>query len=188
MKLIFGWGRKGNDAGQQSPFELAWGQTWVWQGLQSAGFVFTFLLNYSAATLFAVLKAHRAAMGTSFPLMITSQCHQCWGTATQACLLLMSFKYSCHSVSSIGWPKLQWFVTANLNRHPKDWQPPSNLDRSSPAYIEVSLKLMFYIIVVLVTIIMESVGTHGVNRSHLHFCTHFSIIIQSHYAWKNIVF
>ncbi|PFX26048.1 Disco-interacting protein 2-like C [Stylophora pistillata] len=35
-----------------------------------------------------------------------------------------------------GWPKLQWFVTANLNRHPKDWQPPSNLDRSSPAYIE----------------------------------------------------
>lgn len=36
-----------------------------------------------------------------------------------------------------GWPKLQWFVTANLNRHPKDWQPPSNLDRSSPAYIEV---------------------------------------------------
>lgn len=38
---------------------------------------------------------------------------------------------------SLGWPKLQWFVTANLNRHPKDWQPPSNLDRSSPAYIEV---------------------------------------------------
>ena len=38
---------------------------------------------------------------------------------------------------ALGWPKLQWFVTANLNRHPKDWQPPSNLDRSSPAYIEV---------------------------------------------------
>jgi len=34
---------------------------------------------------------------------------------------------------------LQWFVTANLNRHPKDWQPPSNLDRSSPAYIEVNV-------------------------------------------------
>lgn len=46
---------------------------------------------------------------------------------------------------TLGWPKLQWFVTANLNRHPKDWQPPSNLDRSSPAYIEVcgSLHYMY---------------------------------------------
>lgn len=114
--------------------------------------------------LFVVLKAHRAAIYTSFALMITSQCHQCLGTSTQSCVLLMSFQYSCHSVSSIGWPKLQWFVTANLNRHPKDWQPPSNLDRSSPAYIEVSLKLMFCIIVVLVTI-MGSLSTHDVDGS-----------------------
>ena len=58
------------------------------------------------------------------------------------CTLYIFFIFLCallsyRQVFSLGWPKLQWFVTANLNRHPKDWQPPSNLDRSSPAYIEV---------------------------------------------------
>jgi len=38
----------------------------------------------------------------------------------------------------VGWPKLQWFITENLSRPtPKDWQPPTNQDRSSAAYIEV---------------------------------------------------
>lgn len=41
MKLIFGWGWDG----KWSPLELAWGQTWV-----CGGFLFTFLLTYSAAT------------------------------------------------------------------------------------------------------------------------------------------
>ena len=51
--------------------------------------------------------------------------------------LLLFVSFSILYNFTLGWPKLQWFVTANLNRHPKDWQPPSNLDRSSPAYIEV---------------------------------------------------
>ena len=40
-----------------------------------------------------------------------------------------------------GWPKLQWFVTENLGRPPKDWNPSSNIDRSTPAYIEVSIEI-----------------------------------------------
>lgn len=35
-----------------------------------------------------------------------------------------------------GWPKLQWFLTDNLARPPRDWDPPGRLLNESPAYIE----------------------------------------------------
>ena len=67
-----------------------------------------------------------------------------WHVFTRQLMMVAEFLFTVYSFFfSLGWPKLQWFVTANLNRHPKDWQPPSNLDRSSPAYIEVCGTLLY---------------------------------------------
>ncbi|CAB4061952.1 Disco-interacting protein 2 homolog C,Disco-interacting protein 2,Disco-interacting protein 2 homolog A,Disco-interacting protein 2 homolog B-A,Disco-interacting protein 2 homolog B [Lepeophtheirus salmonis] len=35
-----------------------------------------------------------------------------------------------------GWPKLNWFVTENLPKPPKDWQPPPRLTDDTPGYVE----------------------------------------------------
>ncbi|CAL4058598.1 unnamed protein product [Meganyctiphanes norvegica] len=39
-------------------------------------------------------------------------------------------------VSFKGWPKLKWFMTDNLPKPPKEWQPPPRLTDDSPAYVE----------------------------------------------------
>ncbi|XP_068751269.1 disco-interacting protein 2 homolog A-like isoform X2 [Montipora capricornis] len=67
---------------------------------------------------------------------LLGSCGVSWALTSDACLKTLPKDDTGHVCTFKGWPKLQWFVTANLNRHPKDWQPPSNLDRSSPAYIE----------------------------------------------------
>ena len=39
-----------------------------------------------------------------------------------------------------GWPRIQFFVTENLGRPPRDWQVPLlGKERRVPAYIEVGL-------------------------------------------------
>ena len=40
----------------------------------------------------------------------------------------------------LGWPSVRWYYTEKLAKPPKDWRPPSSLDRGSPAYIEVGEK------------------------------------------------
>ena len=40
-------------------------------------------------------------------------------------------------ISFLGWPNVRWYYTEKLAKPPKDWRPPSSLDRGSPAYIEV---------------------------------------------------
>nr|XP_058972641.1 disco-interacting protein 2-like isoform X1 [Pocillopora verrucosa] len=67
---------------------------------------------------------------------LLGSCGVSWALTSETCLKSLPKDDTGHVCTFKGWPKLQWFVTANLNRHPKDWQPPSNLDRSSPAYIE----------------------------------------------------
>ena len=42
-----------------------------------------------------------------------------------------------------GWPRLNWFVTENLSKPPKDWQPPPRISEDVPAYIEVRTVLGF---------------------------------------------
>ena len=42
-----------------------------------------------------------------------------------------------------GWPRLNWFVTENLSKSPKDWQPPPRISEDVPAYIEVCTMLCF---------------------------------------------
>ena len=42
--------------------------------------------------------------------------------------------------SYLGWPNVRWYYTEKLGKPPKDWRPPSSLDRASPAYIEVSIR------------------------------------------------
>jgi len=40
---------------------------------------------------------------------------------------------------STGWPKLHWFITDNLNKSHKDWQPPPKVSEDIPAYVEVCI-------------------------------------------------
>ena len=40
----------------------------------------------------------------------------------------------------LGWPNVRWYYTEKLAKPPKDWRPPSSLDRGAPAYIEVGEK------------------------------------------------
>lgn len=35
-----------------------------------------------------------------------------------------------------GWPKINWLITDNLTKPPKEWQPPSRISEESSAYIE----------------------------------------------------
>lgn len=35
-----------------------------------------------------------------------------------------------------GWPKINWLITDNLTKPPKEWQPPLRISEESPAYIE----------------------------------------------------
>ena len=49
--------------------------------------------------------------------------------------------YTEHIMKSyLGWPNVRWYYTEKLGKPPKDWRPPSSLDRASPAYIEVSIR------------------------------------------------
>ncbi|EDO28945.1 predicted protein, partial [Nematostella vectensis] len=68
---------------------------------------------------------------------LLGSCGVSWGLTTEACLKSLPKNEAGQVCSFKGWPKLQWFITENLSRPtPKDWQPPTNMDRSSPAYIE----------------------------------------------------
>ena len=51
-----------------------------------------------------------------------------------------------NNATSLGWPRLQWFVTEHLGKPPKDWLPPPRQSDEAPAYVEVCT-LSYHIVV-----------------------------------------
>ena len=51
-----------------------------------------------------------------------------------------------------GWPRLNWCITENPSKPPRDWQPAPRTSEEVPAYVEVCISQLF--IFKLVVIIM----------------------------------
>ncbi|XP_071149893.1 disco-interacting protein 2 homolog C-like isoform X1 [Mytilus edulis] len=59
-----------------------------------------------------------------------------WGLTSEACYKSLSKSASGEVSSFKGWPKLHWFLTDNLTKPHKDWQPPPKVSEDIPAYVE----------------------------------------------------
>ncbi|XP_071112193.1 disco-interacting protein 2 homolog C-like isoform X5 [Haliotis cracherodii] len=62
----------------------------------------------------------------------------CWALTSEACFKGLPKSSSGEVITFKGWPKLNWFVTENLSKPTKDWQPPSK-GEDVPAYIEYTI-------------------------------------------------
>ncbi|XP_070185588.1 disco-interacting protein 2 homolog C-like isoform X1 [Littorina saxatilis] len=63
----------------------------------------------------------------------------CWALTSENCYKGLPKSSSGEVITFKGWPRLNWFVTENLSKPPKDWQPPPRMSEDVPAYIEYAL-------------------------------------------------
>ncbi|XP_076441207.1 disco-interacting protein 2 homolog C-like isoform X3 [Babylonia areolata] len=63
----------------------------------------------------------------------------CWALTSENCYKGLPKSSNGEVITFKGWPRLNWFVTENLSKPPKDWQPPPRMSEDVPAYIEYGL-------------------------------------------------
>ncbi|CAB4006128.1 disco-interacting 2-like isoform X1 [Paramuricea clavata] len=67
---------------------------------------------------------------------LLGSCGVTWVLTTETCFKTLPKDDTGNVVHFKGWPNIRWYYTEKLGKPPKDWRPPSSLDRASPAYIE----------------------------------------------------
>ncbi|XP_029658229.1 disco-interacting protein 2 homolog C isoform X8 [Octopus sinensis] len=59
-----------------------------------------------------------------------------WALTSEACNKALPKTPNGEVIIFKGWPKLNWFVTENMGKPPKDWQPPPRVADNIAAYVE----------------------------------------------------
>lgn len=59
-----------------------------------------------------------------------------WALTSEACNKALPKTANGEVITFKGWPKLNWFVTENMGKPPKDWVPPPKGADDVPAYVE----------------------------------------------------
>lgn len=63
----------------------------------------------------------------------------CWALTSENCYKGLPKTSNGEVVTFRGWPRLNWFITENLSKPSRDWQPPPRQTEDVPAYIEYAL-------------------------------------------------
>ncbi|KAH9498576.1 DIP2 disco-interacting protein 2 C [Bulinus truncatus] len=63
----------------------------------------------------------------------------CWALTSENCYKGLPKTSNGEVVTFKGWPRLNWFITENLSKPSREWQPPPKASEDVPAYIEYAL-------------------------------------------------
>uniref|UniRef100_A0A2C9JSP8 DMAP1-binding domain-containing protein n=1 Tax=Biomphalaria glabrata TaxID=6526 RepID=A0A2C9JSP8_BIOGL len=63
----------------------------------------------------------------------------CWALTSENCYKGLPKTNNGEVVTFKGWPRLNWFITENLSKPSREWQPPAKASEDVPAYIEYAL-------------------------------------------------